>query len=117
MGLTPRLHPDPEVSDQVLVDRMIVEVQSQGFIYPLPCLLKRAEAVLRICEAQGYFFLSSFIYSADRAPAAFFEQRCAAALFIDFLPDAKYTLIFLTTHTEMGYNIGISSRPAYLVAP
>lgn len=28
--------------------------------------------------------------------------------------DAKYTLIFKTTHTEMGYNIGISRRPAYI---
>jgi hypothetical protein len=27
---------------------------------------------------------------------------------------AKYTLIFHTTHTETGYNIGISKRPAYI---
>jgi hypothetical protein len=27
---------------------------------------------------------------------------------------AKYTLIFKTTHTELGYNIGISKRPAYI---
>ena len=29
-------------------------------------------------------------------------------------PDAKYTLIFHTTHTETGYNIGISRRNAYI---
>lgn len=29
-------------------------------------------------------------------------------------PDAKYTLIFHTTHTESGYNIGISRRNAYI---
>lgn len=28
--------------------------------------------------------------------------------------NAKYTLIFHTTHTETGYNIGISKRPAYI---
>jgi hypothetical protein len=30
------------------------------------------------------------------------------------IPDAKYTLIFHTTHTETGYNIGISRRNAYI---
>jgi hypothetical protein len=29
-------------------------------------------------------------------------------------PDAMYTLIFKTTHTETGYNIGISRRNAYI---
>lgn len=31
-------------------------------------------------------------------------------------PSAKYTMIMHTTHTETGYNIGISSRPAYIDA-
>jgi hypothetical protein len=31
-------------------------------------------------------------------------------------PSAKYTMIVHTTHTETGYNIGISSRPAYIDA-
>jgi hypothetical protein len=29
-------------------------------------------------------------------------------------PQAKYTLVFHTTHTETGYNIGISRRNAYI---
>jgi hypothetical protein len=29
-------------------------------------------------------------------------------------PDAKYTLIFHTTHTETGFNIGITRRNAYI---
>ncbi|HTM66434.1 MAG TPA: hypothetical protein VL093_08950 [Flavipsychrobacter sp.] len=29
-------------------------------------------------------------------------------------PEAKYTLVFHTTHTETGYNIGISRRNAYI---
>lgn len=31
-------------------------------------------------------------------------------------PDAKYTLVFHTTWTEPGYNIGISKMPAYINA-
>jgi hypothetical protein len=31
-------------------------------------------------------------------------------------PSAKYTMIMHTTHTETGYNIGISSRPAFIDA-
>ena len=31
-------------------------------------------------------------------------------------PSAKYTMVVHTIHTETGYNIGISSRPAYIDA-
>lgn len=30
------------------------------------------------------------------------------------MPDAKYTLVFHTTHTETGFNIGITRRNAYI---
>ncbi len=41
-----------------------------------------------------------------------FEKQ--SGMQVGSFPDAKYTMIFHTTHTETGYNIGISSRPAYI---
>lgn len=41
-----------------------------------------------------------------------FEKQSGATLG-DF-PQAKYTIVFHTTHTETGYNIGISRRNAYI---
>jgi hypothetical protein len=41
-----------------------------------------------------------------------FDKQSGAE--VGHFPDEKYTLIFKTTHTETGYNIGISRRPAYI---
>lgn len=39
-----------------------------------------------------------------------FDKQSGAT--VGNFPDAKYTIIFHTTHTETGYNVGISRRPA-----
>ncbi|MBS1629104.1 MAG: hypothetical protein JST27_03505 [Bacteroidetes bacterium] len=44
-----------------------------------------------------------------------FEKQCKIKLVDN--PAAKYTLVVHTTHTETGYNIGISRRNAYIVVP
>ena len=43
-----------------------------------------------------------------------FEKQSDAKLNTN--PSAKYTLVMRTVHTETGYHIGISSRPAFIDA-
>lgn len=67
---------------------------------------------------KGDAWAEGWVADRDKRYAVQFKEEFEkqAEIKIGNYPDAKYTLIFHTTHTETGYNIGISRRNAYIDA-
>jgi hypothetical protein len=65
---------------------------------------------------KGDTWATSWVADRDKRYAVQFKEEFEkqSDLKIAENPNAKYTLVFRTTHTETGYNIGISRRDAYI---